>query len=541
MEQDKLTLVIRNDPLILKLGEHYVSAAGHTNNSNHYISQKMREAARLLSTARSFSSHITTAKDLVKPRNFDSVVEAALKCSHFNDTTFEFSTPSLARKHGHILNRMAEIVDAEALKNGVFDNDRSSAAGFKRLMQLEWPSRVSSHALRQAANSKWNEPKKLPLTKDIMRLHKHMCEVESYMKSKIKENGITGETYMYAMLSKVSLAQLIVYNRRRPGETQFLKVQTYKNQKSRGVDAQSEVVESLSLSEKLSIERLTLVYIRGKRDRGVPLLFTPNIKASVDLLVKHRDEVGINPENPYIFARSSADASAPHRGCDCLHFFAQQCNAEHPETLTATRLRKYVATMSQLLNLKKHELEQLANHLGHDVSVHREYYRLPHEALILGKVGKLLDALEQGKIHEYKGKTLDEVVLEDSESVLQNISNHGNTPEENEVQENADNIVVAGVKKATNPNPHKALTAIKNNKSTCVKKPWNAEEIAAVHSHAGLRKCFQLRKTPTIAICKDAQQKLKVLESRSLVQIKSKVWNLIQAEKRRSEKENSAN
>ncbi len=75
-----------------------------------------------------------------------TVVEAALKCSNFNDTTFEFSTPSLARKQGHVLNRMAEIVDAEGLKTGVLVNGGSGAAGFKRLMQLEWPTRVSSHA-----------------------------------------------------------------------------------------------------------------------------------------------------------------------------------------------------------------------------------------------------------------------------------------------------------------------------------------------------------------------------------------------------------
>ena len=40
MEQDYVTMVSRNDPLILKLGEHYAASAGHTNNSNHYIAQK---------------------------------------------------------------------------------------------------------------------------------------------------------------------------------------------------------------------------------------------------------------------------------------------------------------------------------------------------------------------------------------------------------------------------------------------------------------------------------------------------------------------
>ena len=74
MKSDKYTLISRNDPLILKLGEYYVSKAGHTNNSNHYISQKMREVSRLLDEARSFNSCIQTAKDLIDAVNFDSLV-----------------------------------------------------------------------------------------------------------------------------------------------------------------------------------------------------------------------------------------------------------------------------------------------------------------------------------------------------------------------------------------------------------------------------------------------------------------------------------
>ncbi len=135
---------------------------------------------------------VCPARDLVNPRNFDAVVEATLKCSNFDDHIFQFSTPSLARKNGHILNRMAEIIDAQSLKTGISDNN---GAGFKRLMRLEWPTRVSGHALRQAATSKWNEPKRLPLTKDIMKLHKHMCNEEREIKGQIKQCGITGETF----------------------------------------------------------------------------------------------------------------------------------------------------------------------------------------------------------------------------------------------------------------------------------------------------------------------------------------------------------
>lgn len=60
------------------------------------------------------------------------------------------------------------------------------------------------------------------------------------------------------------------------------------------------------------------------------------------------------------------------------------------------------------MDLKDNELEWLANHLGHNISVHQEYYRLPENTLQTAKVGKLLLAIESG-IGKYKGKQLDEM------------------------------------------------------------------------------------------------------------------------------------
>lgn len=46
-----------------------------------------------------------------------------------------------------------------------------------------------------------------------------------------------------------------------------------------------------------------MVEIRGKRGRKVPVILTPEVKDSIDLLIKTRKAVGIPDENPYIFAR----------------------------------------------------------------------------------------------------------------------------------------------------------------------------------------------------------------------------------------------
>jgi len=55
-------------------------------------------------------------------------------------------------------------------------------------------------------------------------------------------------------------------------------------------------------------------------------------------------------------------------------------------------LRKHVITISQVLNLKENELDidLLAQFMGHDIRVHREFYRLPLDVLQTAEVAKIL-------------------------------------------------------------------------------------------------------------------------------------------------------
>ena len=65
--------------------------------------------------------------------------------------------------------------------------------------------------------------------------------------------------------------------------------------------------------------------------------------------------------------------------------------------------------VSKVLNLKDTEMDQLADFMGHDIRVHRQFYRLPEGTLQLAKISKLLLALEQGRVAEFKGKNIEEI------------------------------------------------------------------------------------------------------------------------------------
>ncbi|KAK7474936.1 hypothetical protein BaRGS_00033823, partial [Batillaria attramentaria] len=65
----------------------------------------------------------------------------------------------------------------------------------------------------------------------------------------------------------------------------------------------------------------------------------------------------------------------------------QHSGAKNPQDITSTKLRQHLATVTQLLNLNGHELEQVCGFLGHNISVHGEYYRLPQDSYQLAKKG----------------------------------------------------------------------------------------------------------------------------------------------------------
>jgi hypothetical protein len=155
-----------------------------------------------------------------------------------------------------------------------------------------------------------------------------------------------------------------------------------------------------------------MVETRGKRGWKVPIILTPELKTRIDLINSLRSAVGINEKNPYVFAQAYRDSVECLRGWDCLRYSALECEPklQNPGAITSTKLRKYIATIMQVLSLKEQEIDWLARHLGHDIRTHREYYRLHESTIEIAKVSKLLLAVDRPG--ELIGKSLDEIDID---------------------------------------------------------------------------------------------------------------------------------
>ncbi|XP_049446940.1 uncharacterized protein LOC125897585 [Epinephelus fuscoguttatus] len=373
MTYDAVTQVVTSDMLIILLGERMFLKQGEIGQHRANIRNKMRELARLVLVARTIDKDIVSLKDLINPGKFNTVLEAVKTMTRFDELINRFSASSTALKLRHSLVMVTYILQGEALRQEDYTLE-GRAEQFNKLIELEWTTPVSSNALKTW--KKWNNPQMLSQNEDIKKLYNHLKCLEEVNKKALIDHPSCSS---WSELSQVTLTQLILFNHHHEGEVSGMEVKTYLQRNKTSM--QDLIKKSLTPFEKKLIENLIMIEVQGKRGCKVSVMFPTNVRESMELLIETRDKVGISQSNPYIFARPCYGSQEHIRGCDSIKRYALSCGVRRPENLTPTKLSKHVATISQILNLKNHELDQLATFMGHDIDVHREFYRLPEETL----------------------------------------------------------------------------------------------------------------------------------------------------------------
>ena len=218
---DTISMTAKNDSLIVELGAHFLTRVDLTSQNYQYVSQKMREAARLLHACRDMNASINTLEDCIQPTLFKDVVKAVKTVAGYDETSGRYKTPSLALKLGHCLKRCASILKSRAIQSPAADADilRKKATDFHELCAIEWAEKVSGAALTTLEQRKWHKPAVLPLSSDVKKVH---CLTDK----KVTESRATLENAEVADVKKAAYStmcrglrcQVVMFNRRRSGE-----------------------------------------------------------------------------------------------------------------------------------------------------------------------------------------------------------------------------------------------------------------------------------------------------------------------------------
>ncbi|XP_065806315.1 uncharacterized protein [Labrus bergylta] len=374
----------------------------------------------------------------------------------------------------------------------------------------------------------------------------------------------------WRLLCHSSLSLLILYNRHRECEVAKLTIQDYRNritpQPSCSNSAPSGMEIVLSPFERQVLCHLPRAGVLGKRGRVQPLIFPPHCESCLDLLLQTSPNVGVDPESPYVFSRPYHSPATPLRGTDLLRNLARSSGAKNPRPLTATRARRQVAILTQLLLLEEGEgqgqggaTKRLEEFLEREYHVTQNCSAIIRDPALMGRVGRVvLYGEKEGVL--FRGMSLQHICLEldvMSGNSADSFSENSEAEEEKEeVKEKAEVTVKKKgpgrpprKKRAPVPPPVSPVTANahkrrclpqKSGKRGVLKRPWSEAERVAVETHLK-RNLMELR-VPAKADCERCLELCPMLVSnqRDWRAIKFYVHNRIQLLKKQGRRESAA-
>ncbi|XP_062566938.1 uncharacterized protein LOC134229248 isoform X2 [Saccostrea cucullata] len=435
MSSDNITTIAQNDKLILALGESWIKRnIGNVEKRKYYASSRMRLCARFLIQLQQLQSiqksgscadsttydvdEIDTEMDVdkdskqdslwdfLRPQNFDNLVLAALKCSFPNaDDDDDLLSPSNAIKLKYDLYRLVNSKWALIVKTSGSENSKEAkeCKTLASLMDIEWKERVTTIARAVLSRRKFDEKKELPSPEDIEKMTKHLSK-------ELMETSLTSENF--TRLVTIVQTRLLLYNKRRTGELEAIKVQSYAS-RSCGLDELDEsLAKDLTDVEKHLMGTQDLMRVRGKRGRPVPVLIPPDCRKALAFLANtaQRKKAKIAEGNLYLFPNS---VNGYVRAYDSLKTMCNEVCLLAPHRITSVSMRKYMATLTQMLNLDKFQMDWVCNHLGHTKSVHKEHYRQMSGLVERTQISKLLLIQDMNLTSKFRGKKLEDMDIKD--------------------------------------------------------------------------------------------------------------------------------
>ncbi|XP_077868022.1 uncharacterized protein LOC102806102 [Saccoglossus kowalevskii] len=176
MNQDEVTIALRNDDLIVKYGTLEYKKVDPLSERLLFVKQKLRYLGRLLLSIRNIVNAPISLRECIHPSKFQ-MIQTAVQDISGNDASKPGTKQSIVVKIGYGLKKCATICEVDAIKSGNSENERA-ANEFLKLCDMEWLHKNSMHALRPAADSKLSLK-----DQDKIRMKQNSCKQLSKKKA----------------------------------------------------------------------------------------------------------------------------------------------------------------------------------------------------------------------------------------------------------------------------------------------------------------------------------------------------------------------
>ncbi|XP_043267677.1 uncharacterized protein [Venturia canescens] len=375
LREDSVVRGIRYDELMILYANKQCEKYGSHQHHFQMIRARLRLLGRFLAEMKNINPGIKNFADVFIPRNYDATVDAVKKVAEFNEEERRFAHPAVATNLGTLLKYCGDILRSEYIKNENELNQKR-VEDFLKLLAEGYGTSINRVATETQAQNNRRKKISLPSTDDIKKFYDYLsAERIKYFES-LKEKF---SVLAWRKLAETTVLSLLIFNRRRPGEIERLYVEDFQHHQTIDSIANKDAYAALSDEGKKLARTYVRLEIRGKLGRGVPVLVHSTIFECLELLLHHRENAGISPKNPYLFALISNDKDRFRylRACNLMRKYSIESGAVIPNSLRATKLRKHLATHCLNLNLSNGQVTDLANFMGHEEKIHKNIYRQP--------------------------------------------------------------------------------------------------------------------------------------------------------------------
>ncbi len=383
---DDVVLSIRFDWLVIAYGNKL--AVMHRKLSQQkMIRSKLRRAGQLLVKIRSICLDVTDFASVFHPKCYDSLVAAVRQIGRLDPNTNLYGTPSTAADMLTETKAIGAILECEYIKQEN-TGKQTQTQNFLKLLKVDASSSLYKAIYDTQAKMHREKIDRIPSDADVKlfaefldRERKKYCSLVS-----LSQKFVYGD---WLRLSELTLVSIIVFNRRRVGESENILETDYDGRDY----LNEEVVSKLPVADKLSAKKYSLMTIQGKKGRDVPALIEQHIEKCLELMKTHRKAANVPVENEFLFGLPPTGIH-PIRyldACYIIRKFSNECGAKDPESLRGTTLRKHMASVCIWNDLDDNTVSEVADFMGHEEKIHRLHYRRNPKVRRIVKMSQLLE------------------------------------------------------------------------------------------------------------------------------------------------------
>lgn len=327
---------------------------------------------------------------VLQPKYYDICIELIEECAGYDKENALYKAPAVASMLETLLKKCSVIWIAECIKNGHEDRQKQTKK-FMLLYQADFSTSVNKTVIENQIEANRKRKIILPLKSDIHSLHTYLMENCEAAHEKLQSNF---DIKAWRILSEGSLILLQLFNRKRAGEVERIKIEDFLGRESVDRNVHPDLFVQLTEEKPKLTQKYVRMYICGKKKRSVSALLDKTLFKFIKCILKSRSKAGVKRYNSYVFGIkiSHALAKSYYRACNLMKKFSGRCGASLPETLRETIFRKHIATFTAMLGVNDNEVSDLANCMEHHKNIHKGVYRVPVSLVDVTGVTQLLQA-----------------------------------------------------------------------------------------------------------------------------------------------------